>query len=339
MELRYATLSLSLLMAGTLLAQPTINAANNVPAADTEYAVSSATTWVYPGPAGADQLFGQWEQAPTGNRNIQYLSPSVTSSSNQVPNAVLLSTDGGSDTLFWGLTANGLEILADISGLGFIRYTDPLLELKYPCTFGTTWTDAINASYTVSGFSVARTGTVTGTGDAYGTLELPAVVLDDILRVKVRRVITDASPLVTIQRRTESYYFFSDAVRHPVLRLDLDSVVIGNGAPAVTRSATWMYGNGNVSVQDIDFSDVHFTAYPNPTDAAVNLSFGNAEHGARSVELLDATGRVVKQQPLLQGRATDMPAAFDTSDLAPGVYHIRLTGEKGVLGTQRLVVQ
>lgn len=339
MELRYATISLSLLMAGTLLAQPTIDATNNVPAADTEYAVSSATNWVYPGPAGADQLFGQWALEPTGNRNIQYLPPSVTSSSSQVPTAVLLSTDGGSDTLFWGLTANGLEILADISGLGFIRYTDPLLELKYPCTYGTTWTDAINASYTVSGFSVARTGTVTGNGDAYGTLELPAVSLDDILRVKVRRVITDASPLVTIQRRTESYYFFSDAVRHPVLRMDLDTVVIGNGAPAVTRSATWMYGNGNVSVQDIDFNDVHFTTYPNPADAAVNLSFGSAEHGVRSVELLDAMGRVVMQQPLSHGRTTEMPSAFDTSDLAPGVYHIRLTGEKRVLGTQRLVVQ
>lgn len=339
MHHRYTSLSLALLASGALLAQPTINASNNVPVAGTEYPSSRADTWVSPGPAGADQLFGHWMLLPVGNRNITYVDPSLSNTSAQVPNVALLSTDGGSDTLFWGLTAEGLEILADLSGLGLVRYTDPMLELKYPCTFGTTWTDPFLANFTVSGINATRTGTITGNGDAYGRLELPAVALDDILRVKVRRVITDASPVVTIQRRTETHYFFSEDVRHPVLRMDRDTVIIGTGAPAVTLSASWLYGNGNVSVQDIDFNDVRFTAYPNPAKDVVNLSFGSAEHGTRSIELMDATGRMVQQVPLVQRNSTEVPAAFDASGLAPGVYHIRLLGENSVLGSQRLVVQ
>jgi hypothetical protein len=339
MQHRYTSLSLALLASGALLAQPTINAVNNIPAANSDYAVSSATTWAFPGEAGADQLFGHWMLVGTGNRTITYLDPSITSSSAQVPGVNLLSTDGGTDTLFWQGNADGLTILADKSGLGFIRYTDPLLELKYPCTFGTTWTDAVNATYTVQGFNVQRTGTVTGNGDAYGTLELPEVALDDILRVKVRRVITDASPIVTIQRISETYYFFSADVRHPVLRLNVDTAIINNGAPAVARDAAWMYGNGNVSVGELDLDQVRFTAYPNPADNVVNLSFGSAEHGTRSIELIDATGRMVQQLPLVQRNTIEVPAAFDASGLAPGVYHIRLVGENSVLGTQRLVVQ
>jgi len=339
MDQRYTSLFVALLTSTALLAQPTLDATNNIPTAGSDYAVSSATTWDFPGTAGADQLFGHWMLVGTGNRNISYLAPSVTSSSAQVPGVNLLSTDGGSDTLFWQGNADGLSVLADKSGLGFIKYTDPLLELKYPCTFGTTWTDAVNATYVVQGFNVQRTGTVTGNGDAYGTLELPQVALDDILRVKVRRVITDASPIVTIQRISETYYFFSADVRHPVLRLNVDTAIINNGAPAVARDAAWMYGNGNVSVGELDFDDVRFTAYPNPANGPVALSFGNAEHGTRSIELVDATGRLVQQLPLVQRHTAEVPAAFDASGLAPGLYHIRLVGENGVLGSQRLVVQ
>ncbi len=339
MKHRYSCLSLALLASTALLAQPTLNAGNNIPMAGSDYAVSSSTVWDFPGDAGADQLFGQWSLVGTGNRNISYLDPSVSSSSAQVAGVNLLSTDGGSDTLFWQGDAEGLTILADKSGLGFVVYTDPLLELKYPCTFGTTWTDAVNASYVVQGFNVQRTGTVNGNADAYGTLELPEVALDDILRVKVRRVINDASPVVNIQRISETYYFFSADVRHPVLRLNVDSAIINNGAPAVTRDAAWMYGDGNVSVGDISFDDVRFTAYPNPAVGPVNLSFGSAEHGTRSIELIDATGRTVQQLPIVQRNTTEVPAAFDASGLAPGVYHIRLVGESSVLGSQRLVVQ
>jgi hypothetical protein len=339
MNQRYALIPAALFAACALVAQPTIDAGNNVPTAGSEYPVSTSQQWDYAGGTGPDQLYGHWMLVGAGNRIISYLAPSVTPTSAQIPGTVLLSTDGGTDTLFWGLTANGLEILGDKSGLGLIKYTDPVLEIKYPCTYQTTWNDAVNATYMVQGFNVQRTGTVNGNGDGYGRLELPQVALDNILRIKVRKVITDASPIVTIQRISETYYFFSEDVRHPVLRLQVDTGIVNNGAPAVTKEALWMYGNGNVSVADIDLDDVRFTAYPNPTSGAVNLSFATAEHGVRAIELLDATGRVVKQLPLVQRHVAELPSAFDASGMAPGVYHLRLIGENSVLGTQRLVVQ
>jgi hypothetical protein len=335
---RYAILASALLASGSLLAQPTLDANNNVPAAGSEYPISIGT-YLFPGPTGPNQVYGFWDLVGTGNRNISYVAPSATPTSAQVPGVDLLSTDGGTDTLFLGISSTGQEVLAELTGLGLVKYTDPLLELKYPCTFGTTWSDDASASYTVSGFAVTRTGTISGIGDGYGTLELPAVVIPNVLRVTVTRRLFDQSPVVNVRRNSVVTYYFSEAVRHPVLRLSLDTVIIGTGAPAVTYDARWMYGDGEVSVQSIDPSTVRFTAYPNPANGAVNLSFGDTDHGTRTLELMDATGRIVRQQPLLQQHSAEVLSAFNTAGLAPGVYHLRLIGENSVLGTQRLVVQ
>jgi len=335
---RYSFFALAALSVAALTAQPTLTTSNAVPTAGSIFPVSSGT-YQFPGPTGAAQLFGHWMLLPTGNRDLSYVDPALSNTADGIPGVALLSTDGGTDTLFWGLTPNGLEILADLSGLGLVTYTDPVLELKLPCTFGTSWTDAVSAAYTVSGFAVQRTGTVNGLGDAYGTLELPEVVLQNVLRVKVRKVFQDNSPIINVRRISETHYFYTEGVPHPALRLQLDTVIIGTGNPATTREAQWQYGNGTVAVADIDFDNIRFTAYPNPATGAVNLAFGNAEHGARSVELMDATGRMVASRSLSTLRTTDVQGAFDAATLAPGVYHIRLIGETKVLGTQRLVVQ
>jgi hypothetical protein len=335
---RYFFVAAAALSATVLSAQFTLDTGNAVPTAGSIFPVSTGT-YEFPGPAGADQLFGHWMLLPTGNRNLSYVDPALSNTASTIPGTALISTDGGTDSLFWGLTANGLEVLADLSGLGLVRYTDPVLELKLPCTFGTSWSDVVSAAYVVSGFNVQRTGTVTGLGDAYGTLELPEVELENVLRVKVRKVFQDNSPIINVQRISETHYFYTDGVPHPALRLQLDTVIIGTGNPAATREAQWMYGNGNVSVADIDLDNIRFTAYPNPATGAVHLTFGSSEHGARSVELMDATGRIVARRPLATLNTTDVQGAFDAANLAPGVYHIRLIGENSVLGTQRLVVQ
>ena len=285
--------------------------------------------------------YGFWMLVGSGNRTIFYVSPSVTPTSALIPSAQLLSTDGGSDTLFWAVTNDGLTQVGEKTGLGTVNYTDPIVEIKYPCTFGTTWTDALSASYTVPGapIQVTRTGTVNGHADGYGTLELPEVVIENVLRVKVNKNILDQSAFANVSRVSETYYFFTELVPHPVLRLQRDTVIFGTGAPAATSEALWMYGDGNVGIQAIDPDAVRFTAYPNPATDRVHLSLGDGGDAARFIEVMDATGRLALRRDIAVRGADDVQSAFDVSTLAPGVYLLRLTGERGVLGTQRLVVR
>src|SRR5690606_7441864 len=153
--------------------------------------------------------------------------------------------------LFWAVTGAGLELVGEVrAGFGTIPYSDAGLEIKYPCTLGTTWSDPTGASFN-PGVAVQRTGTVTGNADGYGTLELPRVVLNNVLRVRVRRVVSDVSIIATLNRTTETHYFFTDTVPYPVLKLVVDTTIVGTGAPAVQRSAEWLYGNGQVGIGDL----------------------------------------------------------------------------------------
>ncbi len=328
----------SLLLGGVLSAQsPTLTDMNNVPAAGMDYPVNLGT-FGYPGGAGADQTYGFWMLQSTGNRDIMYLAPSVTPTSNMVAGVTHLSTDGGTDTLFWRANASGLDLLAEKNALlGLVVYSDPGIERQYPCTFNTTWSDAVAASYTTSGIPVVRSGSITGVADGYGLLELPAAGVPNVLRIKVRKVISDVSAIVTVDRISETYYFFTELVPHPLLKLQIDTTIINNGGPTVTKESQWMFGEGTIGFDDLSFDDIRFTAYPNPATDLVHLSVDDANE-VRFVEVLDATGRLALRQDLMRNQSDAIMGAFSVIGLAPGVYHVRLSGTAGVLGTQRLVV-
>lgn len=335
MDLRYAVPALAAFLGLTAQAQPNLTAANDVPLNGDEFAVRTADLFVSEGNAGANVAYDYWNMlAPnSGQRNYRWFNASVTSSSAQVPAATLISTDGGTDTLFWAVTGNGLEQVGARTALygGVISYTDPMLELKLPCTYGTTWTDPHSASYTVSSFPVTRTGTIAGHADGYGTLALPSGMQHQVLRVKLRRDITDASAVVTTVRRETVFNYYEAGGRYPRLHLQIDSVQINGGAWAVTRRAEWN-GNGfTVGMDDLADADV-FTAYPNPAQGAITIA---APHAPGShVELLDATGRLVARHPLAADRLT-----LSTGGLQAGAYHLVLISPQGGRRVQRVVVE
>ncbi len=325
----------------TLVAQPTLTAANSVGAAGQEFPVVTGTSYVYAGPAGANVGYGFWMLPPSGNRIYYYLAPSVTSSSATVPTATVLSTDGGSDTLFWRTGASGLELAGERIALvgSTFAYSDAPVELKLPLAYGGTWTDNFSANFSVSGFAAVRSGTIAGHADGYGDIELPNAVLTDVMRVKVRKVTDDQSAIINIHRAEEIHYFYSGIHGHPILKLVLDTTIIGTGNPAVTRRTEWMFGEGQVGVDEVAYDDVVFRAYPNPATGPVDLSFSEGAM-ARHLEVMDATGRLVLQRNLTVGTgSTVLAGAFDTSGLNKGLYFVTVIRANGDRSVQRLVVK
>jgi hypothetical protein len=130
---RTCTMRISSLLSATLFTalaaqaqSPTINAGNNTPAAGQIIDVFTQPTWTLPGGTGEDIDYGFWMLDSTGQKNLKYLAPSVTSSSNAVPGTNLLFTDGGSDTTFYEYSSTGVKILGQRSPLeGLFAYSDP----------------------------------------------------------------------------------------------------------------------------------------------------------------------------------------------------------------------
>jgi hypothetical protein len=133
MELRSSFSFLALASFGAVMAQPTIDLANNQPISGQEFVLQTSNTWSTAGPTGANVMFGFWDLSATGNRNYRVFDASITSTAaTSIPTANMLSTDGGTDTLFWNYAADGLYQVGSRSGLeGLVSYSDPILELKY----------------------------------------------------------------------------------------------------------------------------------------------------------------------------------------------------------------
>ncbi|MBK9764700.1 MAG: T9SS type A sorting domain-containing protein [Flavobacteriales bacterium] len=332
----------STLLLASATAQPTLNLANNGPVpVITPYDVSTygAATETYgPGEPGASSIYSFWMVPQTGNNAQYFVAPTVTPTSNSIPGTTVISTDGGSDSTFYRVDATGIEQLGVRSALeGVLAYTDGIVELVYPCALGTTWNDIFAANYTISSIPVTRAGTINGLADGYGSLALPAVEVDEVLRVKVRKVANDISAIATIRRTFDTYYYYQEGVNFPLMMTSLDSVTISGGSPTIVFTMEWLYGEGNIGMQDLRADQVVFTPYPNPTNGRIDLQLGAEVANMRSVELFDASGRSVMQvsKPL----AGNINGVLDVSALPAGVYQVRLTQADGKLGTRSIVVQ
>jgi hypothetical protein len=273
------------------------------------------------------ETYGCWMLLEASNRDVMFLNPSVTPTSAIVPTAEVLSTDGGADTLFWNSDANGLFLVGERT-LASFAYSDPVKELAYPCTFGTTWTDNGSATFVISGFNVVRSVSLTGEGTGYGTLQLPSGSVDDVLRVSVRKQVTDQS-FASVLRISNVTYFFVDTVEYPILSLSVDSLIISGGAPGVTFSNRWMYGQGILGVEGVSASDITFTAYPNPTNDLLTLPV--AVNGAATCEVVDAAGRVVLTRTLGASAATHQ---LPVNGLPAGMYTARIIDQDGLRTTR-----
>lgn len=342
MEYRSTLIACALASSGLLIAQPQLDLMDNGPVPQASpYAVTSYTTsapagFVGPGAAGADQTYGFWMLPWTGNHDRFFVAPSVTPTSSSFPGATVLSTNGGQDTSFYKVDANGVELLGLRGSLeGVAPYSNGAMELVFPCALGTTWTDSYAGSYLLSGTPIDRSGTIAGIADGYGTIELPAQVLADILRVKVRKVQLDVTPFGIVRRTYDSHYYYQEGLPFPVMKTSVDSVVIGTGSPTVTYTAEWLYGPApEVGLDEVSINDIQFTPYPNPTNGRVDLQLGSTE--VRAVEVFTATGQLVRADRL---RANANGAgSVDLSGLPAGVYQVRITDMEGRTGDRRVVL-
>lgn len=341
MILRDSLFIASLLVAPSAMAQPTLDFDNNGPVpigapwAVSKYGASSMTYGV--GSPGPDQLYGFWMVPTTGNQDIYYLSPTVTPTSASFPGCTVISTDGGSDTTFWKVDATGMEMLGVRSALeGVLPFSNASTELVYPITYNDSWNDSFSASYLAGGIvPVTRAGTINGVADGYGTIQLPGIELENVLRVKVRKIAIDQSSVANVRRTFDTYYYYQEGVKFPLMRASLDSTTL-SAAPTITFTMDWLYGSSQVSVADIKPEDIVFTPYPNPTNGMLDLRLEDLLE-VRSIEVINANGQLMQQ--FTKPMSGTVSGVLDMSGLAAGVYQVRITRAHGEQGTRRVVVQ
>ena len=318
-------------LASQTFAQMTLTSANNPVTGDIDRNVSCDTNNISQGNSGANQTWSFLSLIREDSTNINFVSASSTPYSAQFPASNIASTNDNSNYNFMTTSSSNMFV----NGYGgpdlLVSYTDPQLYLQYPFTYNSSFSDNFAANYIISGSDVKRTGTTIVSGDAWGTINLPAGSFSNSLRVKYIISTRDSSnpgiPVITVTNVT-SYVWFAPGRKFPVFEIIYSTISI-NGTQ-FGNSKTVNYNTGStIGITNIssEMPDGYTLSqnYPNPFNPSTNLEFGISKSGFVSLKIFNTLGKEVATLVNENLSAGTYKYSFDASGLTSGIYFYTLT--------------
>jgi len=231
-----------------------------------------------------------------------------------------------------------------------LRYSDPVIKMKYPFSFGDQHTDHFIG---VASYSDTNTidffGDCTLAADAYGKLVLPNQIIENVLRIKSVKKGLQINMCGTTDINMTRYSWYASGYRYPVLSVCTVETRNNEGVPQVTksafvnthqlieRSAILMAGNSITEKSEgkqPEKNGVTVTLSPNPFDRNLTFTYFLTEQMPVSIELYDMSGKhngwLVKTQEQSAGLHTGELDA-QTYGLMPGAYFLRFTFDRQVV--------
>lgn len=299
---------------------------------------TNTTTYQDPGPTGANQTWNFSSLGSTGQANLSYVTPASTGQAASYPGSTAALDAGAGNFVFYAGTPTGWELRGIYSSaLGnAIVYSDPERQIPYPFSYNTAWSDDFSANFSSFGTPVARSGSITGLADGFGTLVMPYGTVTNVLRVTVVEDYTDVlTGLGNIEYDFTSVNWFKPGTRAPLLTFNEENTNTLGEVATETRG-TWLAGSA-VGIEDLLRNAIGVELFPNPATDAVTVTY-STEGGSLQLELFDTTGRLVRSEGITSAMGIGQHV-LDVSGLPAGLYQVRITATNGQSGVQRLLVQ
>lgn len=285
------------------LAQPTITSNSN-PIIGTSIDYINFAWDGNPGASGANQT---WDFSTLSGQTatVNYIDPSTAPQGSSFGSANICIDNSGQQYQFYNNSSTGQELLGGYlpSSNGTVIYSNPEKIMEFPCSYQTNWSDSLSGSQS-SG--ITRAGTVTGDGDAYGTLILPNGTYNNVLRVKVVENYEDSFMSIPIATTSNTIYFFYLEGQHsPILALT-DANIAGIDT---------IYGNymKNIVLKTSKIEEKELSVYPNPVQDVLNLTAPKSVESNYSMEIFNMSGQQLykTKNPVL---------SVDMSSYDSGIY-------------------
>jgi hypothetical protein len=164
---RLSTLCLSFALITAAYAQPTITYEGNAPAPGFAF-TQHYGAYVDPGQPGVGQTWDLSSLSTDSTLMINMVDPSTTPNGASFPGSTVTET-GAVATMYYRAAEDGMYFVGSDAEDLVIFNSNEGLYLPFPCTYQTTWTDDLAAEFSVEGYDVTRTATITGEADGYGT--------------------------------------------------------------------------------------------------------------------------------------------------------------------------
>ena len=342
-SIRYTVSALALASSLMAAAQITLVDPGNVPVVGSSFQVHVGQ-WVAAGTSGAWQAYDFSALVDTASNTYHWLAPSASPNASMFPTATLMLVNNGPDTIFYRTTTDGLERVGEsqlVSLLGTTyqvsaAYTDGIVELKLPLTYNGSWTDPEAATYTVNGNAVLRSGTLTGSSNAFGTILIPGATAPiQVLRVTTHLDETNNLGFGVITHMRDVVSFYPLWGKFPVLRTVADSIT-SSGLNQITRFSEWLDASA-LGISAIDADAFGLKVRPDPANTDAEITFDGGKHGALVMDVVDVRGAVVLHRNVI-GKGSNQTERFNVGDWDAGVYQVLLTAADGTRSTRRMVV-
>jgi len=343
---------MSLLISSISIAQPTITAANQMPAFDDTVYYTDANSFGFD-PNGTGPVTGKiWDYSgltPTTPVSFWYVDPTTTVESANYPQSTIAMGNS---------TAVGYEYFentaSSISRWGYSSPVQPSLyydnawsRYTFPLTPGVVQ-NVSSYSGTMGAFGAGEdsatiaNGTYTATPDAYGFLSLPPLVFggqpeifDSVVRVRILEnfqiiLWVFGTPAVTVNVADDFYVYFDEETQDPILIYGTTTDDAGGGTQTILRYQNAISGTASTAgLSELKLTD--FSVYPNPAVEEFTISFNKAMN--RVVSLHSTDGKSVFSQTV-NGLTTNI----GVEDLPKGIYIVKVrTGTK--FSVKKIVIE
>lgn len=293
-------------------------------------------TGTLPSAAGANVTVDYSTFATSGTPQTQtFVSPAGTTFAATFPSATVASpvtsTQGNTGFSYYKSSATKLEMVGLGTNAYVMTYSNPCTLMTFPMSFNDQSKDTFVSEYTVNGILVRRTGVISTTADAHGTIKIPAGTAP-YLRLKVSQILIDS-------------FFMSGSL----IQLSVSSVLTynymnnGSSAPLFSYSEVSTSQGTSISAyyNTVNATGVSETAgsnllgvsvYPNPAKSTVMLTADLATQEAVTIKVIDIAGKEVISSfnHTLQQGNNELPV--DVTALASGLYSVILQSE--TIGTK-----
>jgi hypothetical protein len=323
----------------------TLDVASTVPAVGTSVLMHRGNH-VPVAAGGIDQGYDFSSITETSSSTYNWTLPSISPNASLFPTATLALNNGGPDTIFYQVSAAGMERVGETRTIDIlltnfpVGFDSPVLELPLPLTYGDTWTDVISGSFDVDGTTGNRTGTISGTADATSFVTIPGVA-SPIHALRTTTTVFETInfsisgfPVAATHKRTE-VAFRSLFSKLPVFRTVSDSITSSFGINQISNFSEWMDAT-TVGVPE-QHAALGFSLAPNPASDRTEVILDGKLQPSLDLRVLDARGTVMIHQAMQAG--TDrFRSTVNVADWPAGLYQVVITGADGRTVVRSLAV-
>lgn len=285
-------------------AQFTLDASYNFDVGDsyTQH-INDSLSGLQPGPSGANVTwdFSTYGTTSTAPVNLQ------AANNNSYPNADVYFSQSGTQS-FFSTSNQALGFYGSSSSFGSLIYTNPEEQVRYPMSYGDSYTDYKEGNNIVAGQVQDITGTITVRADGYGTLITPAATYNNALRLQLIRKDSFRSQGQVTSTVTDTFYYWYAA------NIDFTvATLFGSGQQRVFNYIEAQATN------TLEAQAQALRLYPNP--AASFLQVKGWEHRTFDWKVYNSLGLLVQEGQ----NDTRIPVA----ELSSGWYAVEVQSEQG----------